>query len=255
MSRERLPARRASEQISFSVERQGVAPQRYEATIGFYPDGRIGEVFLAGGKSGSDRAIALHDGAMALSFALQHGARPEDMRRAFSRDASGTPEGPLGALADILCAVGRGGPGGETGGGPECVETGENDGEAGIGWGSAECWRGLACGVDPAPAFVSTAGEQQEPGAVPHSGAADQRADVPRAPAPDQRADSEAAQGAAAEMTAGMAGPPPPCGEGAGGGVPQADDCRSETPPSLSLPPQVGEGTKTANAEGDGGGA
>ncbi|MBZ8133246.1 hypothetical protein [Afifella sp. IM 167] len=113
MTREALPDRRASERLPFTVSRAGVPPRRFEATIGFYPDGRVGEVFVAaaGGKAGSDMDIVLHDSAIALSFALQHGARLDEMRETFARDASGTPEGPLGALVEILCAMeaGRGG--------------------------------------------------------------------------------------------------------------------------------------------------
>jgi hypothetical protein len=40
--------------------------------------------------------------AIILGFALQHGADPEDIRRALCRDNSGVALGPLGAALDLL---------------------------------------------------------------------------------------------------------------------------------------------------------
>jgi hypothetical protein len=37
-----------------------------------------------------------------LSFALQHGADVEDIRRALCRDSAGNPLGPLAAALDLL---------------------------------------------------------------------------------------------------------------------------------------------------------
>ena len=48
MTRELLPQRRPSEPFTF--EHAGFD---YRGTIGFYPDGRIGEVFLSAAKSGT----------------------------------------------------------------------------------------------------------------------------------------------------------------------------------------------------------
>ena len=49
MPRERLPARRHSETTDLSY-----CGRRYHLTVGRYLDGRIGEVFICGAKSGSD---------------------------------------------------------------------------------------------------------------------------------------------------------------------------------------------------------
>jgi hypothetical protein len=108
MSREPLPPRRNGETIRFAVERRGVPPVTYFATIGYYPDGRIGEVFLSSGKIGSDLEIACRDAAIAFSFALQHGCSLATARAAFCRDEDGRPEGPLGTLLDILTRDGDG---------------------------------------------------------------------------------------------------------------------------------------------------
>ena len=96
-ARHRLPDRRRTEVVKF--EHDG---QSYFASIGFYDDGRIGEVFLNCKKLSTPLDIAARDAAIAISFALQHGSDISTMRRAFTRDASGRPEGVLGALLDAL---------------------------------------------------------------------------------------------------------------------------------------------------------
>lgn len=97
MSRERLPDRRRSETFEFY---SGNA--RMRATIGFYNDGRVGELFLHSIRSGSDRDTANYELAIAISFALQHGASVDDMRKAFPRTSTGDPEGTAGILLEIL---------------------------------------------------------------------------------------------------------------------------------------------------------
>lgn len=99
MAREReiLPQRRTNE--TFDFQHAGLT---YTATIGFYADGRAGEVFLTAAKAGSALDIATRDSALALSFALQHGCRIDTIRSAMTRDARGRPEGAVGALLDKL---------------------------------------------------------------------------------------------------------------------------------------------------------
>jgi len=101
--RERLPQRRPAEVVEFIHN-----GHLYRATLGFYvaedrltPE-RLGEVFITAGKSGGHLDIAMHDAAIAVSLALQHGASPESLRHAFLRDAKGRPEGALGALFDLI---------------------------------------------------------------------------------------------------------------------------------------------------------
>jgi ribonucleoside-diphosphate reductase alpha chain len=97
--RERLPDRRASETFSFELE--GV---RYHATVGRYGDGRPGEIFISSRKAGSATDVAARDAAIAISFALQFGARLEDIARALSRDSSGRASGPAGRALDSLAS-------------------------------------------------------------------------------------------------------------------------------------------------------
>jgi hypothetical protein len=99
-ARERLPDRRASETFSFELD--GV---RYHATVGLYSDGRAGEIFISSHKAGSATDVAARDAAIAISFALQFGARLEDIGRAMSRSPNGTANGPLGLAIDLLAAT------------------------------------------------------------------------------------------------------------------------------------------------------
>lgn len=95
--RELLPNRRQGESLDF---RHGKFV--YSATLGRYPDGRIGEIFLRSGLVGTDTAVACQETAIAVSFALQNGCTIEQMREAMPRQTDGTPEGAMGTLFDLL---------------------------------------------------------------------------------------------------------------------------------------------------------
>ena len=98
--RERLPNRRGSETFDFEVP-AGTAVLHYTATVGYYANGRIGELFLNTPKSNSTADTNARDAAIAFSFAVQHGAKIEDIRRALCRDSHGRASGPLGAALDL----------------------------------------------------------------------------------------------------------------------------------------------------------
>lgn len=95
--RNELPQRRYCETLDFA--HNGVS---YTATVGHYPDGRVGEVFLNGGKLTSDVDVAARDSAIAASIALQHGAAVSTIRAACLRKPDGSPEGALGAVLDLI---------------------------------------------------------------------------------------------------------------------------------------------------------
>ena len=94
-----LPNRRAAE--TFSLECSGLS---YICTVGRYPDGRMGELFLSNRKSNSASDANARDTAIVCSLALQHGTSPETIRRALLRDSHGRPSTPLGAALDIISA-------------------------------------------------------------------------------------------------------------------------------------------------------
>src|SRR5262245_40768466 len=101
MTRERLSNRRPA--LTFDLEVGGL---RYTATVGRFADGRIGELFLQNHKSDSSADTNARDASIVFSFAVQHGADPEAIRRALSRDSQGRACGPLGVALDLIAAEG-----------------------------------------------------------------------------------------------------------------------------------------------------
>jgi hypothetical protein len=99
MTREMLPQRRKS--ITFTLDWGGLkAP--HLITVGHYDDGRIGEVFIGGGKSGELVEAIARDGAILLSIALQNGANLSDFSHAITRDSRNAPQTIVGAVIDAL---------------------------------------------------------------------------------------------------------------------------------------------------------
>jgi hypothetical protein len=96
-SRERLANRRFSETFAFEC-----AGLTYVCTFSRYGDGRIGEVFISNHKTNSGADVAARDAAIAFSFAVQHGADTDSIRKALCRDGQGRPSGPLGCALDII---------------------------------------------------------------------------------------------------------------------------------------------------------
>ena len=99
-ARERLPGRRASEVFDFQA-----MDLRFTASISRYPDGRVAELFCDNHKAGSQIGTLVRDAAILLSFALQHGADIEAIRRALCRDSSGRALGPIGEALDIIARM------------------------------------------------------------------------------------------------------------------------------------------------------
>jgi hypothetical protein len=89
-ARRRLPDRRDCESFTFTVD--GL---RFTATVGRFADGTIGELFLNNHKSGNQSDTNARDAAIILSFAIQHGADIDAIRRALCRDLSGRALGPV----------------------------------------------------------------------------------------------------------------------------------------------------------------
>jgi hypothetical protein len=93
--RARLADRRLAE--TFELEVCGL---HYTCTVGRFPDGSVGEVFLQNHKPGSQSDFNARDSAVAASLALQHGCPLEVLRRAVLRDPRGNASTPLGAALD-----------------------------------------------------------------------------------------------------------------------------------------------------------
>jgi hypothetical protein len=96
-ARDRLPNRRASTTFSFECN-----ALRYLATVSFFSDGRLAEIFISNAKAGSHSDSAAKDSAVVCSIALQHSVPVEVIRKALLRDSRGKASGPLGAALDII---------------------------------------------------------------------------------------------------------------------------------------------------------
>jgi hypothetical protein len=95
--RHRLPNRRGSETFNFIC-----GNFHYVATISFFDDGRLAEIFIGNGKAGSSTDTAAKDSAVVASLALQHGITVDVIRKALLRDSRGVANSPLGCALDLV---------------------------------------------------------------------------------------------------------------------------------------------------------
>ena len=100
MTRVRLPDRRAAETVE--LEQGG---QRFTVTIGFYTDGRPGEVFTHGLRTGSNLDALLADACVIVSCLIQHGAEPRELAASMGRLGNAEPASVIGAVLDLVAAV------------------------------------------------------------------------------------------------------------------------------------------------------
>ena len=105
MVRSRLPDRRQCETVDLWH-----GGQRYHLTIGEYPDGSPGEVFVHGAKPGSDTDLLGDDIGVLISRLLQYGDDPVSLAAGVGRLGDGAPASIIGAIADVLAAKGTGAP-------------------------------------------------------------------------------------------------------------------------------------------------
>jgi hypothetical protein len=100
MTRTRLPDRRFAETVV--LEHGGT---RFMVTIGFYPDGRPGEVFTHGARSGSNMDALLADACVVVSCLIQHGVEPRDLSVSMGRLGDTKPASVIGAVVDLVAAA------------------------------------------------------------------------------------------------------------------------------------------------------
>jgi hypothetical protein len=99
-NRNRLPNRRQS--VNFNFASAGLA---YVCSYSLHADGSLGELFISNHKTNSAADTSARDAAITFSFAVQHGADPEAIRRALCRDSHGNPSGPLATALDRIAAM------------------------------------------------------------------------------------------------------------------------------------------------------
>ena len=81
MGRERLSNRRRGETFEFKFSGINIT-----ATVGYYQDGRAGEVFLKAHKTGTELDVVCRDSGILLSLLLQYGCPLEEVHHALSPD-------------------------------------------------------------------------------------------------------------------------------------------------------------------------
>jgi hypothetical protein len=74
----------------------------FAVTIGFYPEGDPGEVFISGAKVGSGLDAEIRGSAVLISLGLQYGVPLGVMQGAMPREQSGAPSGIAGKVVDML---------------------------------------------------------------------------------------------------------------------------------------------------------
>jgi hypothetical protein len=74
-------------------------------TIGFYPDGRPGEVFTHGARSGSSMDALLADACVVVSCLIQHGVEPIVLAGSMGRLGNAKPSSVIGAVIDLVAAA------------------------------------------------------------------------------------------------------------------------------------------------------
>jgi hypothetical protein len=101
MTRQRLPHRRMAETVD--LEQNG---RRFTVTIGFYADGRPGEVFTHGIRSGSNLDALLADACVVVSCLIQHGVEPSEIAGSMGRLGNAEAASIIGAVIELAAAVG-----------------------------------------------------------------------------------------------------------------------------------------------------
>jgi hypothetical protein len=92
-----LPQRRANETFDLRV-----GAHLFSVTVGYYAGMRVGEVFINGGRTGSDMDAVTRDAAVLLSIALQYGVPVETIAHAVTRESNGSASSIIGAVVDRL---------------------------------------------------------------------------------------------------------------------------------------------------------
>lgn len=96
-----LPQRRRLVSVGFEFE-----GHKYHLGVGPYPNGRVGEVWLATAKASSALEAMARDVAIVLSVALHSGMTIATFQAAVQRRPDGGPASLLGTVLDLIVAEG-----------------------------------------------------------------------------------------------------------------------------------------------------
>jgi hypothetical protein len=84
--RNRLPNRRDAETIAFELD-----GSIFHLTVGYFPNGSVGEIFLNHDHSDSTLDVLASDAAILASLALQFGCPLDVIKHALKRASRGSP--------------------------------------------------------------------------------------------------------------------------------------------------------------------
>ena len=97
MPRELLPNCRDNRTEAFDAD--GI---RLTMTLGYYDDGRLGEIFLNAAPANSAIDVMLSDAAIGISLGLQHGVPLSAFKHAVKRDPMGLASSLIGRALDRI---------------------------------------------------------------------------------------------------------------------------------------------------------
>jgi hypothetical protein len=97
--RKTLPNRRRAETVKFEH-----AGSSFTMTVGYYPNGQVGEIFVNAARANSALDAFISDAAILVSLCLQRGASLAEIRHALKRDSRGLAASPIGAAVDRIGA-------------------------------------------------------------------------------------------------------------------------------------------------------
>jgi hypothetical protein len=98
--RHRLPHRRPA--IAFDFRHGELS---YRAHVGFFEDGRVGELFLNASKQNSALDAFAADAAILISLLLQRGSTVAEIGHALRHTPHGAPASLIGAVIDQLAQL------------------------------------------------------------------------------------------------------------------------------------------------------
>lgn len=78
---------------------------RFQLTVGFYPNGRIGEVWLNGLRPDSALYHITQDACVLISHLLQRFTSPHTLFDSMPRKADGSPASVIGAIIELLLSL------------------------------------------------------------------------------------------------------------------------------------------------------
>ena len=82
--------------------RWGKLNTEFAVTVGYYPTGEPGELFISGAKAGSELDAIARDGAVLVSLGLQHGVPLSEMQGALTRERNGVSSTIVGKAVDMM---------------------------------------------------------------------------------------------------------------------------------------------------------